>query len=108
MALTRETAFDVTLDHGVMVRMRFSRQRGRIVAFVVQLQCMINEQWYPVIRYDTAHNFAHCDILHPDGSQEKRPLAASDFNEALTYAQQDIKANFRHYCGRFKEQLNER
>ena len=45
MALTRDTAFEVTLDHGVTVRMRFSRQQGRIVAFVVQLQCLIDEKW---------------------------------------------------------------
>jgi hypothetical protein len=108
MASTRETAFEVSLDHGIIVRIRFVRQRGQIVSFVVQLECLIEQQWYPVIRYDTAHNFAHCDVLYPDGSQDKRPLVVSDFNEALTYAQRDIKANFRRYCTRFKEWLNER
>lgn len=108
MALPRETAFETALDYDVMMRMRFTRQRGRIVAFVIQLECLIEGQWYPVIRYDTAHNFAHCDILRPDGSQDKRPLPVGDFNEALTYAQQDLRVNFRRYCARFKEWLNER
>ena len=48
---------------------------------------------------------AHCDILRPDGSQAKRPMPVSDFNEALTYAQKDIMANFRRYYARFKEWL---
>ena len=82
-----------------------SRNRGQITAFVVQLECWIAEHWYPVVRYDTAHGFAHCDILKPDGSQEKYAIAVHDFNEALTYAQDALRTNFRYYCARFKEQL---
>ena len=103
-----ETAFEALLDDGILVRIRFTRERGRILSFVVQLERLIGEKWFPVIRYDTAHDFAHCDILRPDGTQDKRPMQVSDFNEALTYAQQDIQANFRRYCTRFEEELNER
>jgi len=105
--LARETTFEALLDEGVAVRVRFARERGRIVSFVVQLECLIGERWYPVVRYDTAHGFAHCDILRPDGSQDKRPLYISDLNEALTYAQDDIKTNSYRYCARFREWLNE-
>jgi len=78
-----------------------------VISFVVQLECWIGVRWYPVVRYDTAHGFAHCDILRPGGIQDKYPLPIRDFNEALTYAQQDIRANFRRYCARFKEWLDE-
>jgi len=105
--LAQETAFEVSLDLGVMMRVRFVRQRNRIISFVVQLECLIDNNWYPIIRYDTAHQFAHYDILRPDGTQDKRPMSVTDFNEALTYAQQDIKANFRYYRTRFEGWLNE-
>jgi hypothetical protein len=106
--LILETAFEALLDKGVTVRVRFVRERGLIVSFVVQLECLIGERWYPVICYDTAHGFAHCDILRPDGTQDKYPLDVRDLNEALTYAQDDIKANYNRYCARFREWLNER
>ena len=105
--MIRETAFEAMLDAGVAVRVRFAREHGQIVSFIVQLECSIDERWYPVIRYDTAHGFAHCDVLRPDGIQDKRPMYVSDFNEALTYAQDDIKINFHRYCARFKEWLDE-
>lgn len=84
--MAQETTFEVSLDQGIMMCIRFSRQRSRIVSFVVQLEGLIEQKWYPILRYDTAHGFAHCDILRPDGTQEKRPMLVSDFNEALTYA----------------------
>lgn len=90
------------------MRVRFGRERGRVLSFVVQLERLIENEWQPVIRYDTAHGFAHCDLLWPDGAQDKRPMDTTDFNEALTYAQQDIRANYRRYCGRFEEAWHER
>ncbi len=106
--MASETTFQFLLERDAAVRVRFVRSRGKITSFVVQLECWIAEHWYPVIRYDTAHGFAHCDRLHPDGSQEKHALPIRDFNEALTYAQNDLRANFRRYCERFKEQLNDK
>ena len=105
--MAQETAFEVALDDGIVVRIRFVRERSHVVSFAVQLEYFISEKWYPVIRYDTAHKLAHRDVLHPDGTQDKRPMPVNDFNEALTYAQKDIRANFRRYCARFKEWLNE-
>ena len=103
--MARETTFQFLLERDVAVRVHFTHSRGKITAFVVQLECQIAEHWHPVIRYDTAHGFAHCDILKPDGSQEKRALSIHDFNEALTYAQDDLRAHYRRYCERFKEQM---
>ena len=103
--MARETAFQFLLERDVAVRVRFTRNRGRITAFVVQLECWIRDHWYPVMRYDTAHGFTHCDALKPDGTQEKHTIPIRDFNEALTYAQNDLRTNYRRYCERFKEQL---
>jgi len=103
--MAHETAFQFLLEHDVAVRVRFTHDHGKITTFVVQLECSIADHWYPVIRYDTAHGFAHCDVLKPDGSQEKHSISVRDFNDALTYAQNDLRANYRRYCERFKEQL---
>lgn len=105
MTMTNETSYEVALDEAIRLRIDFTRERNEITSFVVQLEYFVNDKWYPVIRYDTTHQFAHCDILRPDGSQEKQPMPVSDYNEALTYAQKDIMANFRRYCARFKEWL---
>lgn len=40
----------------------------------------------PIVRYDTAHGYAHKDLMNPDGSKEKIFLGEADFNEALTLA----------------------
>ena len=34
-------------------------ERGEVLNFVVQLECRFEEKWSPVMRFDTAHGFAH-------------------------------------------------
>lgn len=103
--MATKTLYEAILDKEVRLRVNFTRDRHEILSFLVQLEYFVNGKWYPVVRYDTAHQFTHRDILRPDGSQEKQPMPVNDYNEALTYAQKDIMANFRRYCARFKEQL---
>jgi len=43
------------------------KERGKIVFFRVQYESKINQIWYPVVRYDTAHGFAHRDLLNLKG-----------------------------------------
>jgi hypothetical protein len=54
-------------------------------------------KWHPVVRYDTSHGFAHRDILDIKGRKTKTPMFINDFNEALTFAQYDIRSNWRFY-----------
>jgi len=103
----KETTYIALLEQEIQVRISFVRERSQILAFVVQLEYFYQNKWYPVVRYDTAHQFAHCDILYPDGRQEKHPLDVNNYNEALTYAQNDILKNYQRYCTRFKDWLNE-
>lgn len=42
-----------------------------IVEFRIQLEILVDEEWYPVVRYDTSHGSPHRDILHPNGEQTK-------------------------------------
>ncbi len=55
----------------------------------------------PVVRYDTAHGYAHKDLLNPDGTREKILIGITDFNEALTFADKDIDENWPRYKDRF-------
>lgn len=87
------------------MRVRINKERGHILSFVIQLECLLESKWHPIVRYDTAHGFAHRDTLKPGGTEEKQAITAADFNEALTYAQQDIKAHWRDYLERYKRWL---
>jgi hypothetical protein len=87
-----ETAY--TLPVGTDTRIRhYHRTEGRkVVEFVVQLEVEVGGEWKPVVRYDTAHRFAHIDRYNLKGRAKKERLALG-FGEALTRAERDIKQN---------------
>ncbi|MBF0338642.1 MAG: hypothetical protein HQL05_12535 [Nitrospirae bacterium] len=80
------------------------KKRGEIVFFRVQYETWIDNTWYPVVRYDTAHGFAHRDILNIKGEIKKTPLFDKDFNDALTFAENDLKNNWEYYKKKFLEE----
>ena len=46
------------------IRVHFVTERGRVTQIlVVQYEALINDKWYPVVRYDSAHGFFHRDLL---------------------------------------------
>jgi len=86
-------------------RTRHIRVNKNIVEFVVQYEIRINNKWYPVIRYDTAHGFAHKDKLSYKGDVTKEELPFSDYNLALTYAEKDLKDNWQRYRDNFLREI---
>jgi hypothetical protein len=98
----RRVEFRRLLDEDNALRVRFEVEQGQVVAFVVQLECAFDRAWQPVIRYDTAHGFTHCDTLHPTQPPIKQRIAAQNYNEALTYAIQDLTANWSRYRRRYQ------
>ena len=48
-------------------------------------------------RYDTAHGFAHKDILSPGGTTEKKIVVSYGYNEVFTNAEIDVKLNWQWY-----------
>lgn len=80
------------------------RARDRIVFFRVQLETIVGKKWTPVVRYDTAHGFAHRDLLDRRGQAVKTPLFNQDLNDALTFAENDLKTNWTSYKERFLEE----
>ena len=87
-------------------RHRHISQKGKIAKFIVQYETKIANKWHAVIRYDTAHGFAHKDILHFGKSSDKIKLVFSDLNEALTFADNDIKSNWKKYKAQFINEGN--
>lgn len=72
---------------------------GIVTGFVVQYEALIENKWRPVVRYDTAHGFAHRDLLHPGGDTEKQPLYLPSLNLAPTFAIQDLMLWTRYRAG---------
>ena len=80
----------------------------KIIFFRVQYETKINKIWYPVVRYDTMHGFVHRDLLSFKEKVKKTPLFNQDYNDALTFAENDLKSNWEYYKKRFfKEEKDE-
>jgi hypothetical protein len=103
----RIVEFRRLFDQENAARVRFRLDRNRVIEVVVQLECYINQEWTPIVRYDTAHGFAHRDLLHPTNPPEKQEIQVKDFNEGLTFAIKDLTANWNTYCERYKEWQNQ-
>lgn len=97
--ISHNIQFLFSLSEDLEDRLRVSalKRKGEILKFVVQYEAFIDKLWHPIIRYDTAHGFAHKDIIHYNGIQEKQPLHFADFNMAFTYAIQELKITWRWY-----------
>ncbi|MBI5410137.1 MAG: hypothetical protein HZA14_12295 [Nitrospirae bacterium] len=80
-------------------------EKGKITGFVVQYETLIEGKWTPVVRYDTAHGFAHKDLMNPDGSQEKVLLGSIGLSEALILADRDINENWEWYQERYLRRM---
>ena len=78
---------------------------GKITDFLVQYEVLIDGKWAPVVRYDTAHGYAHKHILNPDGSKQKVILGAYGYEAALSLADLDINQNWKAYKARYMRRL---
>ncbi|MDI6708913.1 MAG: hypothetical protein QME47_07520 [Candidatus Thermoplasmatota archaeon] len=85
----------------IRMRVIIERERNKITDFVVQLE--INDNgWKEAVRYNFAHGKPHRDLIHKDGKKEKVWLGDKELAEILTYAEIDIKTNWKRYlkeCG---------
>jgi len=80
-------------------------EEGEITRFVVQYETLVMEEWRPVVRYDTAHGFAHKDILSPSGGTEKETVVSHSYNETFTNAETDIKLNWQRYKAEYLKKI---
>ena len=92
-----EKKFIVMLTPEDRYRHSHIRFKSEVLRFVVQYETRLEGKWLPVVRYDTEHGYAHRDIFDKKGDKQKTPLFTRDYNEALTFAEGDIKSNWRIY-----------
>jgi hypothetical protein len=106
----RTVEFRRLLDFDNALRVMFETERGEILRFVVQLECQFveNGEWTPVVRYDTAHGYAHRDVMHPTQREEKMEITVQDYNKALTIAMEDIVEKRYEYRRRYEQWLNQK
>lgn len=102
----RKTEYIIRIGPSDRYRHLHSKEGGKIVFFRLQLETKIDDKWFPVVRYDTAHGFAHRDILTIKGDVKKTPLFNQDYNDALTFAEGDLKSNWEYYKKRFLEETD--
>lgn len=105
--MTEKTYLRV-LDEKSRIRVKITIVKGAVTGFMIQYELFTKGSWMSIVRYDTSHNFAHKDILYPDGTKEKVSLNFSDFGSALIFAQEDLLRNYKIYRDAFlKEGKND-
>ena len=103
--MSRTVAYVIRLGPRDRYRHTHTRSGSRILSFRVQYEALIDGTWMPVVRYDTAHGFAHRDLVARDGAVTKTPLFNQSLNEALTFAESDLKTNWSLYRKRLEEEM---
>ncbi len=102
--MKKEVKFLVMLTPVDRYRHYHVRMKGVVTSFRVQYETRVAGKWLPVVRYDTRHRFAHRDLLDKRGRARKTPLFTQDYNEALTFAEHDIKSNWKSYKREFLQE----
>ena len=105
--MLKELRFTVMLSPEQKDRLRVTafKEKGKIIKFVTQYEASIKGEWRNIARYDTAHGFAHKDLIHPNGTADKQPLPFTDFNMAFTFAIQDLKVSWKWYRMAYEKEL---
>jgi len=83
---TIEYLFYLVPEETDRLRVTAMKDKGDILEFVVQYETLLLGMWRPVVRYDTAHGFAHKDIVRANGEVIKESFPFESFNVAFTHA----------------------
>ncbi len=72
--MAKEVRFTVMLTPEDRYRHHHVRFKRNVLSLVVQYETKVEENWLPVVRYDTRHGFAHRDLLDKKRAKNKRRL----------------------------------
>lgn len=71
---------------------------GKVTAFAAVLIVFYDGKWRDITRYDTAHGYAHRDVLgRIEGLRGKLPMSILNYNDAFRYAILDLEHNADTY-----------
>ena len=94
----REEEFFITLSAEDRIRVRLQLRHGEPVEMTVQLEAFIEEQWFPVRRYDTAHGYLHVHSAPWDDNRDRSTAVEhGGLKGAVTMAIREIKENWPRY-----------
>jgi hypothetical protein len=96
-----DKAWELQLDDSGQewVRVHLWISGGQVTDFMVQYETTLAGKLAPVVRYDTAHGYAHRDVLDRQGRTiSKTPLGQhTSLNDAFQDAMQDVRRHWRYY-----------
>jgi len=76
--------------------------KGVVTAFVVKYLAVIENVEFEVLRFDSAHETPHIDVLGPDGETKQKIWLPHLSNEkGMNYAKENIKEHYLQYRERF-------
>lgn len=98
-----ERFYFISLTETDRIRVDFDLERRDVLRFVVQYETRIDNEFRPVVRYDTAHGQPHRDILGRNGQLISKDWLPNHWTLArcLTHAQDDLRAHWRTYHADF-------
>ena len=102
---SKEFTKEITSEGDDRLRVKITVAKGKATDIVVQYESKIKDRWYAIVRYDCSHGFFHRDVMSPKGAKEKHLIPIQNLNDALTYAEQDIKDRWEWYRDRFKKRM---
>jgi hypothetical protein len=95
--------YRIDLGEGLEIHVHFVTASGLITDFVVKLLLLLDDRYYEVIRYDSAHNCPHKDVLDNEGKVIRKVwFELLDNKEGLNLAIKDLKDNCQLYAERFE------
>ncbi len=98
-----EKTFPITLSAQDSIRVEFVTEGRQVISFVAQYETVIDGERKPVVRYDSAHGKGHRDVLDWNGHTVGKDWLAQgdDFAAGLTFAIDDLEANWERYLTDF-------
>lgn len=97
----------VDLKEGFRLIVEYGWLRGKITKFAIILIRPREGKtgYHMVCRYDTAHDFAHLDLLNNQGKVMEKVAVPGNltYKEAFLYAQDDLKKNYQRYWQAYLE-----
>ncbi len=89
------------------LRIRFKKEKGHILDMILQYEASINDRWIPIVRYDCAHGFFHRDLLHPNGTEEKRVIEIPNLKFGFIFAKNDLEDRWEWYKEQYLKKLKD-
>jgi hypothetical protein len=98
--------YKIILTDDVEIHVSFETLNGSLIRFVVKLVLKVNDSFYELVRFDSAHGCPHKDTLNPNGEVMRKVwLDLLDNKQALDLGIKDLKDNYSLYVERFNSWL---